>query len=395
MTIEETKALLALGREDIDMNLLRNFFAIRMGQDEAMFNTFDTFRLPTGRLYNKQQIETTIGRYLWNFFVIPEVFLKKFQYHDMVFDKKNVSILEKRLANMLLNDEINTEDYGKYLDRAEWITLGITYFISPSMNYDMNVPIPEVMKRKEELFEKYAKEIKDGDPNAVSQIEADLLALSRKLIKEKGNEGYDFFESGAFSFENNYKKTSIMGGVMENPYTGKLDVLKSNYMEGISQEEFPLFANSTIAGGYARGVETQKAGYETKKINNAIQGVTLDDAGTDCGTKQYLTTTIPKKMQSMFLYRYVLDGGKEVMLTEANMSKFIGKEVKMRSPLYCKSDNICNKCAGELYYKIGIKNAGLLASTMSGSLMNLALKKTHNQTIQFNKINPQEYIKKH
>jgi hypothetical protein len=274
------------------------------------------------------------------------------------------------------------------------MTLGITYFISPTMDYDMNVPIPEVIKRKEELFEQYKKEIKEGNPNIVGKIESELLELSRKLIKEKGNEGYDFFESNAFSFENNYKKTSIMGGVMENPYTGKLDVLKSNYMEGISKEEFPLFANSTIAGGYARGVETQKAGYETKKINNAVQVVTLDDKNTDCGTTQYLKTTITEEMKSMFLYRYILVGGKEKMLDESNIDTFIGKEVEMRSPLYCKSEQICNKCAGELYYKIGIKNAGLLASTMSGSLMNLALKKTHDQTIRFNKINVQNYIKK-
>ena len=394
LTIEETKALLALTKDDIDMNLLRNFFAIRMGQDEARFNTFDTFRLPKDRLYNSQSIETTIGRYLWNFFVIPDQFLKKFEYRDAVFDKKTVGIFEKKLANMLLNDEINTEDYGHYLNCAEWITLGITYFISPTMDYDMNIPIPEVIKRKEELFEKYAKEIKEGDPNAVSMIEAELITLSRKLIKEKGNEGYDFFESGAFSFENNYKKTSIMGGIIENPYTGKLDVLKSNYMQGISQEEFPLFANSTITGGYARGVETQKAGYETKKINNAVQNVILDDATTDCGTTQYITTVIPAAMQSMFLYRYVLDGGKEVMLDEKNMSKFIGREIKMRSAMYCKNPQICNKCAGELYYKLGIKNAGLLASTMSGSLMNLALKKTHDQTIRFNKIHITDYITK-
>jgi hypothetical protein len=288
LTLQETEALLKLTKEDIDMNLLRNFFAVRMGQDEPRFNTFDTFRLPKDRLYNKETIETTIGRYLWNFFVIPDEYLKKFGYQDVVFNKKAIGSFEKQLANMLLNDEISTDDYAGYLDRAEWMTLGITYFISPTMDYDMNVPIPEVIKRKNELFEQYAKEIKDGDPNAVSKIESELLELSRKLIKEKGNEGYDFFESGAFSFENNYKKTSIMGGVMENPYTGKLDVLKSNYMEGISQKEFPLFANSTIAGGYARGVETQKAGYETKKINNAVQVVTLDDKGTDCGTNQYL-----------------------------------------------------------------------------------------------------------
>jgi len=391
---DEIKEILSLKDSDITMQLLRDYFAIKRGKDFPRFNTFDVFTLPKDRLQNKEEIETTVGRYIFNMYVIPEEYRKKFGYQNIVFTKKTVDVLEKRLATMLLEDDLNTAQYALFLDRAEWITLGTVYFTSPTMDYDMNVPIPAVMKRKEELFKQYEVEMKAGDTNVISKVETELLDLSRKLIKEKKNEGYDFFESGSFSFENNYKKSSIMGGAMESPYTHKLDVLKSNYMEGISKEEFPLFANSTIVGGYARGVETQKAGYETKKINNTTQVITLDEAGTDCGTTQYLNIEISEGMKSMFYYRYILEGGKLIMLTEGNIFKYIGKEVMMRSPMYCKSDQICNRCAGELYHKLGIKNAGLLSSTMSGSLMNLSLKKTHDQTIKFSKIDPMKYIKK-
>jgi hypothetical protein len=64
LTLQETEALLKLTKDDIDMNLLRNFFAVRMGQNEPRFNTFDTFKLPKNRLYNEEAIETTIGRYI-------------------------------------------------------------------------------------------------------------------------------------------------------------------------------------------------------------------------------------------------------------------------------------------------------------------------------------------
>jgi len=394
LELHETREVLSLTEEDITMDLLKNYFAVKRGKMSPKFNTFDSFILPKDKLQNPTSLETTVGRYIFNLFVIPDAYLKKFNYQNLTFDKKTIGELEKRLALMLLDDEIDTKIYAQYLDRAEWITLGTVYFIAPTMDYDMNVPIPEVMRRKDELFKEYEKEIKLGDINVVSKIESELLGLSKKLIKEKKNEGYGFFESGAFSFENNYKKTSIMGGVMESPYTHKLNVLKSNYMEGISKEEFPLFANSTIIGGYARGVETQKAGYETKKINNATQTITLDELGTDCGTTQYLNIVITSKMKGMFYYRYVLDSGKLVMITEKNISQYLNKEVMIRSPMFCKNEQICNKCAGELYYKLGIKNAGLLSSTMSGSLMNLSLKKTHDQTIKFSKINPMEYIKK-
>jgi hypothetical protein len=395
LDVSETKEILSLKESDINMGLIRSFFAIKKGKRAARFNTFDTITLPKGHLYNKEEIDTTVGRYIFNFFCLPEPFLKKFGFQNLVFNKSAIGDLEEKLANMLLDDLLTTKDYAKYLDNAEWLTLGTTYFLSPTMDYDMNVPIPAVIKRRDELFKEYEKEIKEGDTNAVAKLEKELIELSRKLIKEKGNEGYDFFESGSFSFENNYKKTSIMGGVMESPYTKKLDVLKSNYMEGISKEEFPLFSNSTIVGGYSRGVETQKAGYETKKINNATQVIKLDEKETDCGTNQYLNIKIHEKMKSMFFYRYILDGSKIVMLNEDNINKYAGKDVKMRSPMYCKTDDICSRCAGDLYYRIGIKNAGLLSSTMSGSIMNLSLKKTHDQTIKFTNIDPRSYIKEH
>ena len=59
-----------------------------------------------------------------------------------------------------------------------------------------------------------------------------------------------------------------MGGALENPGTGEYTITKSNYFDGMSKEELPVFNNLTIQGGYGRGVETQNTGYETKKITN-------------------------------------------------------------------------------------------------------------------------------
>jgi len=319
--------------------------------------------------------------------------LKKYGYQNTTFDKKTASKLEEKMATMLLNDEIEVSDFTSFTDNGEWMTLGTAYFLVPTMDYAMTVPLPEVMKRREELFAEYEEGIKAGDPNVADTIERELLALSRKLLKEGGNEGYDFFESDEFDFGNNYKKTSIMGGALENPYTKKLNILKSNYVEGIKKEEFQYFANITVVGGYSRNVETQKGGYETKKINNSMQILVLDEPKSDCGTKQYLNIVIPDKMKNMFLNRYVLESnGKLIELTEANIDSYVGKDVKMRSPMFCKTDKICNVCAGELFYKMNVQNAGLLTSTLSGSLMNLAMKKFHNTSIKFSKIDLDKYI---
>ena len=144
------------------------------------------------------------------------------------------------------------------------------------------------------------------------------------------------------------------------------------------------------------GVETQSSGYERKKIDNALQTFTLEDNGIDCGTPYTMKIVIPKGMKNLFLYRYVLENnGKLTLLTEDNIDNYVDKEIRLRSPMFCKSDHICSKCAGELFYKMGVKNVGLLNDTMAGVLMNAAMKKFHDATVKFSTIDISNYIIKH
>lgn len=396
ISASDVREILALEKKDITLPLMRDLFGCKMGQESARFNTYDKFTLPAGRLYNKDAIETTVGRYILNLCVFPEVYLKKYGYVNETLKKGTLEDIENQMGEMILNDEMSTKDYASYLDYGEWLGMGVAYFLVPTMNYDINVPIPEVIALRDELFDKYADGVRRGESEVAKKIESEVLALAKKKIKEKGNEAWDFFESGVGKFENNYKKTSIMAGAVENPYTKKLDILKSNYIDGVDPKELPKLVNLTLVGGYSRGVETQSSGYERKKIDNALQTVTLEDDGSDCGTPYTMKIVIPKGMKNLFLYRYVLENnGKLTLLTEDNIDNYVDKEIRLRSPMFCKSDHICSKCAGELFYKMGVKNVGLLNDTMAGVLMNAAMKKFHDATVKFSTIDISNYIIKH
>ena len=118
----------------------------------------------------------------------------------------------------------------------------------------------------------------------------------------------------------------------------------------------------------------------------------MEEKQVDCGTKHYLSIVIPKDLKSMFLYRFIIDGAKLVELTPENIDKYVDKEVKLRSPMLCKGDTICEHCAGTLFKRMDLKDCGLVASNMTGSLLNLSMKKMHDSTVKINKINIEKYI---
>ena len=110
-----------------------------------------------------------------------------------------------------------------------------------------------------------------------------------------------------------------MAGAVENPYTKKLDILKSNYIDGVDPKELPKLVNLTLVGGYSRGVETQSSGYERKKIDNALQTVTLEDNGSDCGTPYTMKIVIPNGMKNLFLNHISFTNGEVIIRKEAKM----------------------------------------------------------------------------
>ena len=391
---DEIEEILKLKRSDITATKLKDFFAIDEGKTQARFQPTDTFMLTANKFYNSAAIKTTIGRYIYNMFCMPVPYLKKFGYMNDELIEDNIGKLENKMGTMILNDELTTKEYAEFMDNSEWIGMNMCYYIAPSLDNAVVLPIPEVIKRKEELFDQYKTEIAKGDINAANTIEKELLKMAKDKIEALDDTSYDNYKCGIFKFPVAYKKCSIMVGAVSDPVDGHLHILKSDYVDGISKDEYDKTAQLTVIGGYSRGVSTQKYGYETKKYNASLQNVSInmEEKQVDCGTKHYLSIVIPKDLKSMFLYRFIIDGAKLVELTPENIDNYVDKEVKLRSPMLCKGDTICEHCAGTLFKRMDLKDCGLVASNMTGSLLNLSMKKMHDSTVKINKINIEKYI---
>ena len=95
-----------------------------------------------------------------------------------------------------------------------------------------------------------------------------------------------------------------------------------------------------------------------------------------------------------YYLRYATYQGKEYILDTENINKLMGKEVYIRSPMYCMGDKICNKCAGDLYYRMDNRYMGLAVARIGSNLLNASLKKFHDSTIKITEIDIEKYARK-
>ena len=141
-----------------------------------------------------------------------------------------------------------------------------------------------------------------------------------------------------------------------------------------------------LAISYEYNCGTQVSGYIAKELIAALQSESLAEAGSDCGSKNYLEVELRKDNKKKYIYRYIIDGSKLVLLDDDTYDKYIGKTVKMRSPMMClgigKQRCICNKCAGDFYYKIGKKNIGLLCNKPGTELSQMNLQKFYENLVK-------------
>lgn len=379
--ITNPQQLLQYKIDDFNASLFRYMFGNR-GKEGPRFTPQDVFIIPKGGYYgNTEPIKTNIGRYMLNKAIIPENIYKQIGFFNEKWSSNAISGLSSTISANLLEGRITPEDVIKFLDKIQFYGFSLNAIITPSMT-DKTVFLPdEFYKRKEKLISENKEAIEAGDTVVTNRIEQELLDYAKELIGD--DPGMDLFNSGSkASFGNNFKLLNVMKGSIMDLSTGQYKTSTTHYMDGVKKDETHLYADSMVSGAYARGVGTQIGGYLVKKYMAAFQSVILDEKGTSCGTIKTMSVLLTKDNINLFKFRYIKDGSKLVELTPQNQSKYIGKVVQMYDPMYCTSDKICNRCAGELYYKLGIKNIGLTASKISSLIMQKSLKKFHDNTLK-------------
>lgn len=354
------------------------------------YNIWDTITVPANKSPTKKELKTTVGRWVLNKVLFERTGMYKAvgYINDVVTDGKFQS-LETIICQALLDDVITIDEMYQWQDIKNWFGQQMHAVVTTSFSPAIIKTPDEIKKRRAELVKQHKKELEEGNMRVSSDIENELINMAKDYYKD--DYGLDLYASGARgSLGNNYKNNNLFRGGVKNPATGKFDIIENGLLDGLKIKDLTAASNTILGGAYPKSCQTAETGYLAKQIMAALQTEVLDVKGSDCGSVRTLDVELTPENKSLYDYRYIKNNkGELICLTPDVIDKYVGKTVKMRSPMMCVGKRICNKCAGDLYYKLGIENAGLTASKVATVLTNLNMKKFHDSTIKYHKINPE------
>lgn len=396
---KDIEYLVSIKEKDITTTLIMELF----GEFESgrRFNPYDIVTIPKGSYgpdgkKNKNDFTTTVGIWIFNrYFIEPHLF-DLFKYINKTISKKLLGKLNTEISEAVLEDKISVEVLKDFIMKTQKCMPYIS-ILAPNYTNKMLECSVVIAKKKEELYKKYKDQIDKGDEVAANKMEKELLDFAVEYMGD--DPSMDMFISGARgNIGNNFKNMFVMKGVIKDPDPNakqKYNVALSNYIDGIKSEEYSLFANSLAAGPYSRAKKTEYGGYLEKLFLRAFQHITLDPPGSDCGTKRYLEIVLTEDNLNLWMYSYIIEGSKLVELNSENKSKYIGKKVKVRFSGLCESKTgICNKCMGNLYYRLDKKeNVGTSLTQVPSTLKNISMKAFHDSTQSLYEMNLEDVFK--
>lgn len=396
LTQEEKNFFMNLKPDDITKKFLQGIFSdtynlITNTPNPSRFNTYDQFVIKKGQFYNKEDIVTNCGIFVYNKRCLEQTFIDKVGYQNVELKKKKVGAINEMLVQHAAKDKDSLVTYIDYLNRLRWLADCIHADICSPISLKSFKPIPAVQKRKKELLKKYEKEIAEKNLGVIDDITHELLDMAEKELKDDSS--YELYASGARgSFDNAYRRMQIMNGAVYNPSKGEYDIITNSLYEGYTKEDIATIANNIVHIFYNKSIGPGDSGYLTKQISAGFQTVMLDEKGSDCGTKGYMPIVLTEELADLYMYSYMVEGSKLVELNPDNESKYIGKPVKMRDPSFCTSERPCNACAGNRFYAEGLEKIGLTMASISGVFLEGNMKSAHDATIRLTALTVDDMI---
>lgn len=304
-------------------------------------------------------------------------------------------------VNKKLMDKIIIEIYTKYgteeavdiISKLQTESFKLASISPNTFTIDMFIPPAEWVKKREE-FEKIANKLEPLEfKKEAEKLTKELLSYFEDSgfrandIMSSGSKGNPISDWGALLVAKGY--AIDIEGKLLGPITTSLNT-------GYGKIDYYNAGSEARKNFYMRSALTAHPGYLTRKMVNANAGLQIDTKKIDCGTKRTFDLVVTEDLADILLQRnYVSQSGTIKNVISAD--QIIDKKIKLRSPLYCLSENgICPTCYGNLYKTLNTINIGILAGGAVNQVgINAMMKMRHkSSSVNTKEVNFIDMIKK-
>lgn len=358
--------------------------------DEPLFYIKDKITLYNANMSNiPSSVDTTVGKAILNYVLLEHNFGSTIEYMN---EPTTIDAIEKVVCDNLKRDKIKVQQYTDFVDACSMLQ-SLSRITTISATPKTMTPPPGLDKFKKDLKDKYDKEYGKNwvkDELKVIEFGNELKAFDAKYMEDDPTNGK--LTSG--KVKNNARAKMYLTFGNDAGFSdvgGDSEVVFNSLLEGYPKQKEQLAAlfNSSRAGSFARGNETQYGGVVAKCLLRATNNATIEEG--DCGSKLYREILVTKDNAASLEGRYMLQGNKPVRID--NPKSFIGKTISIRSPLYCKLSNrtYCSTCCGDQLkdYRKGIT---ALVTNISAVVLAQSMKKMHNAQKELVSVDPIDMI---
>lgn len=349
-----------------------------LGDEEPLVIAHEELPLPAGKIANYPKgdvMMTTFGRFFWNYWVFAQPFGDIFPYYNQKWKPSHIQSL---IYDKVRTQEVTRDQYNAYANNM-YAFGSCSEFCVPNITRKALTKPPEFDKIRDIAWKKYGPAIESGDAVAMSQYEQELITYLKENLK--GDEATDYLTSGKVWNVVMKNLFATKGMVEQFGNEGQFDFVKRPLEEGWDPNDFPVLTNNIRSGSYSRAMETAKGGEESKFILRVFQNTRIVE--NDCKTKRTLDVLFGDHNSYEYVYRNAMVNGKLTNITKDNHTSFVGKVVKLRSPMYCSSENgYCYTCMGELFKDLGQNNLATVMNSLAESFTTGALKKMHGTSVK-------------
>lgn len=351
-------------------------------ETEALYRFKDKVSLSAREMPNQPvPVDTTYGECYINYLIRIYPFGTMLEF--VPGKVKTDTIVKQILPKLLDNPKDGNYEPGKiyvkhlllYIE-AVMTLMGLVQLSVPSATPYTIRTSPDIIALRTKLLEENKDRL--HDPATIATIDKQLVEADRAWIEKDPEKGFYYKDK---SFNVSRKKMFVFHGA-ESGFSqdGSIDVVVNSLAEGWDMSKLPSMANSMRDGSFSRGAETALGGEAVKFFQRVLQNasITIDDCGTNLG----MPTRITQANAALYEGLYVQFEGEWRSFDAAGMKQFIGKEVLVRSPLFCRASetDFCKKCMGD---KLSLSPNSLTssASEVGSVFLNTFMKRMHGSAL--------------